>query len=165
MIRKSDLHISLAANSNRIHIFGIIQSAANLPTNSLNKNTLFARGDKGKVELGQPKDKIILNANYKTGKWFFNASITRFGKTAFISNTTSSRDEFFSPKKLTDISFNYILKPWLNITIGANNVFDIYPDRLKNSLNTNEGILIYSNEASPFGYNGGYYFLSVSFNW
>jgi iron complex outermembrane receptor protein len=110
------------------------------------------------------KDKIILNVNYKTGKWFFNLSNTRFGGTAFINNTTSSCDEFFSPKILTDIIFNYTLKSWLSITIGANNVFDVYPDRLKNSLNSNEGILIYSNEASPFGFNGGYYYVNMSFN-
>ena len=162
-IRKSNLHISLAANFNRTHIFGVIQSAANLPANPLNTNTLFTRGDRGKIEQGQPKDKIILNVNYKTGKWVFNVSNTRFRKTAFINNTTSSRDEFFSPKILTGISFNYTLKSWLNITIGANNVFDVYPDRLKNSLNTGEGNLIYSNEASPFGYNGGYYFLNMAF--
>jgi iron complex outermembrane receptor protein len=164
MIRKNDLHISLVANFNRTHIFGVIQSAANLPTNSFNTNTLFTRGDKGKVEQGQPKDKIILNVNYKTRKWIFNVINTRFGKTAFINNTTSSRDEFFSPKILTDVNLNYTLKSWLNIIIGVNNVFDVYPDRLKNYLNTNEGILIYSNEASPFGYNGGYYFLSMAFN-
>jgi iron complex outermembrane recepter protein len=163
-IRKSNLHISLAANFNRTHIFGVIQSAANLPADPLNTNTLFTRGDRGKIEQGQPKDKIILNVNYKTGKWVFNVSNTRFGKTAFINNTTSSRDEFFSSKILTDLNVSYAPNSWLNITLGANNVLDVYPDRLKNYQNTMEGILIYSNEASPFGYNGGYYFLSMIFN-
>jgi hypothetical protein len=48
--------------------------------------------------------------------------------------------------------------------VGANNVFDVYPDRLKNYRNTNEGMLIYGNEAMPFGYNGGYYFFNMAFN-
>jgi iron complex outermembrane receptor protein len=163
-IRKSNLHISLAENLNRTHIFGVIQSAANLPVDFLNTNTLFPRGERGKVELGQPRDKIILNINYKTGNWTFIVNNSHFGKTAFINNSDSRRDEFFSSKILTDVNVSYAPKSWLNITLGANNVFDVYPDRLKNSLNTNEGILIYSNEASQFSYNGGYYFLNMAFN-
>jgi len=163
-VRKSNLHISLAANFNRTHIFGVIQSASNLPADTLNTNTLFSRGERGKVELGQPRDKIILNINYKTGNWTFIVNNTHFGKTAFINNSDSSRDEFFSSKILTDVNVCYAPKSWLNITLGANNVFDVYPDRLKNYKNTQDGILIYSNEGSPFGYNGGYYFVNMSFN-
>jgi iron complex outermembrane receptor protein len=162
-IRKSNLHISLAANFNRTHIFGVIQSAVSLPANSLNTNTLFSRGERGKVELGQPRDKINLNINYKTGNWTFIINNTHFGKTAFINTSDSSRDEFFYSKILTDVNVSYAPKSWLNITLGANNIFDVYPDRLKNSKNTQEGILIYSNEASTFGYNGGYYFVNLSF--
>ena len=43
-------------------------------------------------------------------------------------------------------------------------MFDIYPDRLKVEDNRNQGILVYGNEAMPFGYNGGYYFVSMAFN-
>ena len=164
-IRKSNLHISLAANFNRTHIFGVIQSALNLPADTLNTNTLFSRGERGKVELGQPRDKIILNINYKTGNWTFIVNNTHFGKTAFINNSDSSRDEFFSSKILTDVNVSYAPKSWLNITLGANNIFDVYPDRLKNYKNTQDGILIYSNEGSPFGYNGGYYYVNMAFHW
>ncbi len=71
---------------------------------------------------------------------------------------------FFSPKILTDFSINYLPKAWLAITAGTNNIFDVYPDKLKNCHNTTEGTLIYGNEAMPFGYNGGNYFLSMSFS-
>ena len=40
----------------------------------------------------------------------------------------------------------------------------VFPDRLKNNRNKENGILIYSLEASPFGFNGGYYFVSMAFN-
>jgi iron complex outermembrane receptor protein len=81
-----------------------------------------------------------------------------------MSKTNRTLYEFFSPKILTDISFNYSPKAWVTLTLGINNVFDVYPDRLKNYGNTVEGILIYSNEASPFGFNGGYYYVSMGFN-
>ena len=53
---------------------------------------------------------------------------------------------------------------WSGPAVGANNVFNVYPDRPKNYRNTNEGMLIYCNEAMPFGYIGGYYYVNMSFN-
>ena len=47
---------------------------------------------------------------------------------------------------------------------GVNNIFDVYPDPVKNPINKNQGILIYSNQGTPYGYYGGYYFLSMAFN-
>ena len=90
---------------------------------------------------------------------------TRFGKTSIVQNSAiTAQDEFFSAKIFTDINFNYSLKTWLTITAGINNVFDVYPDPVKNPLNQNQGILIYSNQGTPYGYNGGYYFLNMAFN-
>jgi iron complex outermembrane receptor protein len=164
-IRKASIGIMLAANFNRINVFGPIQSTDKLPADSLNTNTLFNREEREKIERGQPGSKIILSGNYKRGKLEFLIRSTRFGKTSAVFNSADPlQDEFFSAKILTDLSINYSPKTWLTITAGANNIFDVYPDRLKNYLNTTEGILVYSNEAMPFGYNGGYYFLSMAFN-
>ena len=164
-IRKASLGLTLAANFTRTNVFGPIQSTDKLPTDSLNTNTLFNREEREKIEKAQPASKVILAANYKRGKVEFLIRSTRFGKTSAVFNSASkSQDEFFSAKILTDFSINYTPKTWLTITIGANNVFDVYPDRLKNYLNTTEGILIYSNEAMPFGYNGGYYYMNMTFN-
>ena len=163
--RKASLGFMLAANFTRTNIFGPIQTTDKLPADSLNTNTLFNREEREKIENGQPISKIILSANYKKGKIGFLTRSTRFGKTSAVFNSANKlQDEFFSAKILTDVSINYSPKKWLTITAGANNVFNVYPDRVKNSTNTNQGILIYSNEAMPFGYNGGYYFLNMSFN-
>jgi iron complex outermembrane receptor protein len=56
-------------------------------------------------------------------------------------------------------------KSWLTFTAGANNIFDVYPDPIKDPRNTQDGVFIYSLEASPFGLYGGYYFVSMSFKW
>ncbi|MGZ8557204.1 MAG: hypothetical protein ACXWWC_02665 [Chitinophagaceae bacterium] len=71
---------------------------------------------------------------------------------------------FFLPKFLLTLVSPTCQNHWLTITAGATNIFDVYPDRLKNYRNTGEGSAIYSNGASPFGYNGGYYFVSMFFN-
>jgi len=165
-IRKSNVGLMLAANLTSTKVFGPIQTTDKLTADTLNTNILFNREEREKIENGQPGSKIILSANYKKGKTGFLIRGTRFGKTsAVFSSEDKSRDEFFSAKILTDFSINYSPKTWLTITAGANNIFDEYPDKLKNYLNTNEGILVYGNEAMPFGYNGGYVFLSIAFNW
>ena len=167
-VNKANLGLTMAANFNRTYIFGKIQTTDKLPdTNSQNTNTLFDIAERTKVERSQPRDKIILSATFNKGRFGLVFRNTRFGNTATCTLYTNPADtlyEFFSPKILTDLSINYTPKSWLTITIGANNIFDMYPNRLKNYKNTQEGILIYSNEASPFGYNGGYYFVNMSFN-
>jgi iron complex outermembrane receptor protein len=164
-VDKGTLGLILAANFTRTTLFGSIQTADNLPADSLNTNTLFNREEKEKIEHSQPASKIILSAIYKKGKAGMLIRCTRFGKTSIVLNSANTaQDEFFSAKILTDINFNYSLKTWLTITAGVNNVFDVYPDPVKNPLNQNQGILIYSNQGTPYGYNGGYYYLNMSFN-
>ena len=162
----STLVVVLAANFTRTNIFGPVQTTDSLTANTTNENILFNREERSKLENGQPKSRIILSGHYKIGRTELIARLTRFGNTSAVYNSVDTTlDEFFSPKVLTDFSIKYSPTKWLTLTLGANNVFDVYPDRLKHYTNTNLGILVYGNEAMPFGYNGGYYFVSMDFNW
>ena len=161
---KSTLYYTLAANLNRTNVFGKTQTPANIPADDENSNILFNRADKGSIEEGQPRDKIILTINYRLGKVGFVLNNTRFGRTTVFNRFTAALDEFYTPKILTDISINYKAKSWMTITVGANNVFNVYPDKLKYYRNSAQGIFIYNPEASPFGFYGGYYFVSMAFS-
>ena len=164
-VSKGNLGSMLTANFTRTTLFGPIQTTDKLAANASNENILFNREEKEKIEHSQPASKIILSANYNKGKVGILIRSTRFGKTSIVLNSDStSQDEFFSAKIFTDISFSYSPKTWLTITAGVNNVFDVYPDPVKNPLNQNQGILIYSNQGTPYGYNGGYYFVNMSFS-
>jgi iron complex outermembrane receptor protein len=171
---KGNLSACLAANFCSKHYAGEKISTNKLPPDpfdTLNTRGLFIIEEITKIEKGQPDSKISLSLQYKVGKTELLVRNTRFGKTSVapidrdpVTGVTRIWYEYFSSKILTDISLTYSLKPWMKITIGADNVFNIYPDRLKNYANTNHGSWIYSTEASPFGFNGGYYFLSLAFN-
>lgn len=164
-INKATIRFIVAANFNQTNLFGTVLAADSLAGTTQNANTLFSREEKVEIEKGQPGSKIMLTGKYIKGKMSFLARCTRFGKTSTVfESENKTRDEFFSEKVLTDFSMSYTPKSWLSITAGANNIFDVYPDKLKNSLNSSEGIIIYSNRAAPFGFNGGYYFLNMSFN-
>ena len=160
--RRESLNVSLAANFNSTRLFGAIKTSDKLEVNSQSSTTLFNSEEKTRIEKGQPSSKIILSLTYKTGKVKLNIRNTRFGKT--IIAPRNQPEETFSSKILTDISLAYSLKAWATFTIGSNNVANIYPDRLKYYANTSQGSWIYSPEASPFGFNGGYYFVNLSFN-
>lgn len=164
-LQKVKLNVMLAANFTSTRVYGPIKTTDKLPADSLNTNTLFNREERVKMEKGQPADKIILSIHYKKRKFGLDLRNTRFGKTAIVFDSRNiDRDEFFSPRLLTDLSMNYTLNKWITITVGANNLLNVYPEPLRNSLNTGEGIFIYAQEASPFGFNGGYYFLNIAFN-
>lgn len=91
---------------------------------------------------------------------------TRFGKTGtrFI-NPAFNPEENFSFKILTILSLSYTPKSWLTFTAGANNIFDIYPDRIQDVRNTQDGVNIYSLEATPFGFYGEFYFFGINLKW
>jgi iron complex outermembrane receptor protein len=82
-----------------------------------------------------------------------------------VTNPPDTLYEFYSSKILTDLGVSYKPKDWLRITAGLNNAFDIYPDRLKYQRISSGGITLYSQGSSPFGLNGGYYFLGMVFSW
>jgi iron complex outermembrane receptor protein len=161
-LNNASLLTGLASNITQTKVFGSVKTAGNLKADSLNSNTLFDRAERGRLEKGQPNSKLILSFIYKINKIEFVLRNTRFGTTSLlVTDPSTDYDEFFSAKILTDLNINYSLKKWITITAGANNMFNIFPGRLKNYKNTIEGQLIYSQEASPFGFNGGYYFLSI----
>ncbi len=59
------------------------------------------------------------------------------------------------------MKYYYNPKSWITITIGANNVFDVYAGLLDSP---NEEAVRYKSGAIPYGKNGGYYFFNMSFN-
>jgi iron complex outermembrane receptor protein len=166
-INKTKLGLTLAANFNRNTIFGEIKTTDKISDTSHYTNTLFGVEERTTLEKEKPGEKIILTATANKGKLGFVLRNTFFGNTAstdiVTDPTIDTLYQLFSSKILTDISISYSPKSWVTITAGANNVFDVYPDRLNPRL-SGEGITLYSNGATPFGSNGGYYYVAMSFN-
>lgn len=164
-IRKSVLEISLAGNYNKTNIYKITDPAKNLPDDPVYMFTLINPEERGRIEQSYPIAKAIAAAKYKTGKWEFNIRSIYNGKVAHIFfGANRSRDQFFTPKMISYFQISFSPKTWVNISAGANNVFDVYPDKLNHRDNTQGGLLIYDANSTQIGYNGGYYFLNMSFN-
>jgi iron complex outermembrane receptor protein len=140
--------ITGAANFNKTNVQG--EARVSTITDPTLQARLFGRDEEGRVEEAQPRHKISINLTYKVAKWTFNPG-------------DPALDEFFSAKNVTDASMSYKIANLVNITIGANNIGDTYPDKLKHFANTAEGRFAYSRAATQFGFNGGYYYTSLVF--
>jgi iron complex outermembrane receptor protein len=166
------LTFSLAGNVNETNVQGEPKGSTTLPTEIFGA-TLFNRQEEGRLEWAQPRSKFTLGALYRGGKFGGNVRVTRFGDTKSLDQNTEQLDESFRAKFVTDLSLNYQINRILQVTVGANNLFDVYPDPLKviqyptpNSPtsvdNSSFGRFVYSRNVTQFGFNGGYYFISLS---
>lgn len=163
-IGKGILDITLAGNVNKTNIIGAVKNSSKLPADSLNTNTLLTRDQRSIIEEAQPRSKVMLNLNYRIGRMNFMLRNTRFGEVATKDRVNLLLDETFDAKIVTDASIGVRAAKWLNITVGANNIADIYPDRLMKVGNTGEGRFVYSRAATQFGFNGGYYYTNLNFD-
>ena len=143
-----------------IHIPSQLQAA---PT------SFFNRSEKGRFQDLVPNSKITLGFNYKIGKLNSQVSFVRFGEVWDRSDDKEDSsdpnspyiDQKYSAKIITDVSVGYQITPIVNLVLGANNLFDIYPDENRSEFRSGERF-IYSREAQQFGFNGGYYFARVN---
>ncbi|MEL7102867.1 MAG: hypothetical protein AAGL97_09965, partial [Pseudomonadota bacterium] len=60
-----------------------------------------------------------------------------------------------------DAEFGYYLNDKIELIIGANNIFDNYPDENPNAASLGQ---LYP-EAAPAGFNGGSYYLKARYTW
>ncbi|MFF7063707.1 TonB-dependent receptor domain-containing protein [Pseudomonas sp. NPDC008258] len=110
----------------------------------------------------QPHTKLILGANWQRDRWTSNLTLTRYGSWREVNSATDrSLDREYKARWITDIDVGYQLTKDLNLAVGAQNLFDVYPERQNPSSKTmTKGYGAYS----PFGFTGGYYFTRLTYN-
>ena len=70
----------------------------------------------------------------------------------------------FAAKIITDASLTYNFTPRVGFTLGANNLFDVYPDEIAFPSLTASGQTPYTRFTSQFGFMGAYYFSALRFS-
>jgi iron complex outermembrane recepter protein len=134
---------------------------------------LFGRAEQGRIEQAQPRDNVLLSANYSRGPLGVVVRGQRFGEVTNIQPKLSSNqppDQTFSAKWITDVSGSYHLLRRATFSVGADNVFDIYPDKQSDNGdvtrnyagNANFGMNPYSG-ISPFGFNGRFFWAKIAY--
>ncbi len=121
---------------------------------------LIDRVTLGLIEVAQPRNKAIVSANYRYKKIEGLVRATRFGEvTARQSNP--AQDQTFSAKVITDASLTWHFNTRMSWNIGANNIANVYPDKISLVALTGSGQTPYTRFTSQFGFMGAYYYTSV----
>ncbi|HEX8329474.1 MAG TPA: TonB-dependent receptor [Hymenobacter sp.] len=184
---KSRLTLTAAANLNETVVRSFNSSSTTINndqtvgTGNL-QNTLFDRQQRTRLENGNPRSKVNLSANYGYGIFSIEARTVRFGEIQFkdADPARSFLDQTFAAKWITDLTFSAQLIKQVGLTVGASNLFNVYPDKfiqnprnnefnfsadpnqsyISTLDNTNRGRFVYP--ANQFGFTGAYYFVRVN---
>jgi iron complex outermembrane receptor protein len=125
---------------------------------------LIDRGREGDFTEGTPRDKYILDADWNIWRFETNIRATRYGKTVQVSPSNPALDDPITPKVIVDLDVAYRITDHALVAVGANDLFNTYPNILKPA---NQGVtgFSYYNPYSPYGISGGFYYIRLSYQY
>jgi len=136
-------------------------------------DTYFDQTSRIYLEQGVPRVKVTLGNTLDLGQFSVYLRNSYFGETTEASNEGIFTEDlellpgaeinpYNSGKVVTDLSLSYGFTDNLSITIGANNLLDVYPDEVDAAF-TSSGRFKYSRRAPQFSYAGRHLFARVAF--
>ncbi|WP_285710679.1 TonB-dependent receptor plug domain-containing protein [Erythrobacter oryzae] len=141
-----------------------------------NAQRLFARPESFRLTDGQPANKLNLGLDWELAPFGASLRANRFGSVFLpigsnndlsIAKGAAPGDVTLTPKWVVDLEARYTLMERIQLAVGANNLFDEYPDRLPFGVvggfnfGQNQAFLPYSSQ-SPFGFSGRFLYGRVS---
>ena len=126
---------------------------------TLDAETFFGKREQAFLLASAPKNKFGLNLNYSHSKFDSGLAFTHFSKVVLIDY--AGLDNEYEARVNTDLTFGYKMTNHLKLTIGSNNLFNVYPTKQDESGNTEAGGYW---DAVQMGFNGAYYYARLGFN-
>ena len=158
---KQALRFSLAGNFNNMKIDEI-------HTNKKLKDkesTYFGLREQYFLLASAPKSKFTTGLEYTRGKFVANARVNIFGKVELINwndngDNEAATDEVdvYKSKFTTDLSLAYNFNN-IRITLGGNNILNVYPDAHDPALTETGGIW----DPVQMGFAGSYFYTKIGF--
>jgi iron complex outermembrane receptor protein len=157
---------SVAANYNKVEVTKINQAPAQLAPQTLLDVVALSN-----LETASPKMRVNLGALWKVGAWTVNLREAVYGKSSAYGseNGATYYKSEIGTKAITDLEVSYKWNPALSLSVGANNLFNLYPPQRNAALlaeqraaNDNAAVQVLPT-FSPFGINGGYYYARANY--
>lgn len=113
-----------------------------------------------------PRHRLNASGNWQLGDFQMNARVNYYSSWA---NELEYPGQRFGGKATADLDLSYTLAEHYTLTVGANNIFNTYPDRIAPSVvnpvyaltNSLADGQIYPRSGGPFGINGGFYYVRL----
>ncbi|MFS2137118.1 TonB-dependent receptor plug domain-containing protein [Duganella sp. Dugasp56] len=157
---------SIAANYNKVEVTKINQAPTQLLPQTLLDKTAISD-----LETASPKVRVNLGALWKIGNWTVNLREAIYGKSSEYGSEDGSvyHKTEISARAITDLEVGYKISPAWSLAVGANNLFNQYPNGVNPALladqraaGDNAAVTILPS-FSPFGINGGYYYARANY--
>ncbi|MER0439579.1 TonB-dependent receptor [Emticicia sp. W12TSBA100-4] len=119
------------------------------------------------IETAQPRQKILASVGYQINKFNANVRASYFGPVTAWEKPTGKPHitQTFGGKTLIDVALTYAFSPKFSLTLGSNNITDVYPDKvLTNFAGYTNGQIPYTRNANQFGFNGAFYYANATIN-
>ncbi|MBD0850978.1 TonB-dependent receptor [Maribacter arenosus] len=159
---KARLKNTLSATFSKTKQVGDIKASQVLEDAGL-VGTYFPEDSRVYLEEAVPRTKLNLSHIMNVDKFNFFLRNVYFGEVT-EATTTVANQQVFGTKVVTDLSIGYKASEALTLTVGANNLFDIYPDRAEEAFgNRSSGRFDWSRRAQQFGIAGRFLFARLSF--
>lgn len=149
-IGRGKLNATIAGNFNKMKLDGITT------TKELagKEDIYYGRREQYFLLASAPKSKMSFGLDYKISLFSANLRFTNFGEVDIIN--FADEVQHFRKKTTTDFSMSHFAGK-ATITIGASNIFDVYPDH-HDAANTETGGMW---EAVQMGHGGSFFFAKV----
>ncbi|MDT0687115.1 TonB-dependent receptor [Autumnicola psychrophila] len=155
------LKSDLAATLSKTNQVGGINASPQLERAGL-VGTYFPEDSRIYLEEAVPRTKINLTNNLTINRFNVFLRNVFFGEVT-EAVTTQANQQVFGSKVVTDLSAGYSFSDAVRFTLGANNLFDVYPDRAAPEFgNRSEGRFDWSRRAQQFGIGGRFLFARLS---
>lgn len=155
---RGKLNLSLLYNYNNNQVDNQLN---NIPSIFIGQEDVYyGPQERSLIESNTPKHKGTFAVNYNIDKWNFLLRNTYFGEVI--------RDGFpfggiqkHNGKVVTDLTLAYKITPKVQIALGANNLFDVFPDK---QIYENSYFGVFKYAPVQMGTTGAYYFGRMSFS-
>lgn len=165
LAQSGNLLLNAGFNYNKNEVTDTIDPPTVLQGAGVEQDNLFSGTELLRFEVGSPKTKLNLSATWNNDDWSATLRTTRYGETQDPSSNPA-RNEVIPTEWVTDLDVGYQLTENLKLNVGANNIFDEYPDASRNLIEdptTFTRIFAYSSFA-PYGFTGRFVYGNISYS-
>ncbi|MFZ4058774.1 MAG: TonB-dependent receptor plug domain-containing protein, partial [Ferruginibacter sp.] len=149
------LNISLAVNYNHNKVL----DGLNIPSTLLGKEDIFfSPAERSIIETYAPNSKASLGFSHTYGKLNTQLRFTYFGEVTRNGYPFGSLQKH-KAKTVTDLGLSYKLNKTFQLTVGANNLFNVYPDK---QVYENSYFGVFKYAPVQMGINGASFFGRLS---
>lgn len=164
---KSKLTASLALTFNETKLTSQKATPGLLQAGTTTKILMIDTVSISLIETAQPRQKILASIGYQINKFNANVRASYFGSVTAWEKPTGKPHitQTFGGKTLIDLALTYAISSKFSLTLGSNNITDVYPDKvLTNFAGYTNGQIPYTRNANQFGFNGAFYYVNATIN-